>query len=333
MTTVAHVRCGGDIRDSLRACGVLTDSSSFFETHDPVCEGPLRVGGFGATPARARWIAQAWELPEAACLERMRRHQALHTALADFDEVCLWFEHDLFDQASLVELLARWAAIPEAAGLRDRLSLVTLNEHPSVARFVGLGQLRPEALPALFEGRVRVTAGDVEAASQAWNAMCSSDPRSVRAVQISPAFLFLQRALERHLNELPSVEAGVGLTERLVLRRLMDGPCIAVECFQWWMETDPQPWLGDLMFWARLRGMACAPAPLLAMRGDFPGELLELTPLGVAVAKGDEDWLAHASPAPWEARRHRGGVEIDPAHPHWRRGPGGVLVHSAAVRS
>jgi hypothetical protein len=326
VNAVAHLRCGGDIRDALRMAGLLTDNRCFFETQDPVCEGPLPTHGFGATPERARWIARAWELSEEECLQRMRSHGQLHTAVANFEEVCLWFEHDLFDQASLVELLARWGANPEAEGVRSRLSLVTLNQHASVDRFVGLGQLRPEVFAALFDQRISLTPTDFEVASQAWRALCSSDPRQVETVGESSAFPFLSAALDRHLEELPSVGAGIGITERLVLERVTAGPCLAVECFQWWMQTDPQPWLGDLMFWARLRGLASGPAPLLLMRGDFPAEYLELTELGVAVADGAEDWLQHAEPSPWEGRRYRGGVEIDPSSAHWRRAHDGALA-------
>ena len=97
------------------------------------------------------------------------------------------------------------------------------------------------------------------------------------------------------------------------------------------------PWLGDLMYWARLRGLADGAAPLIVMEGVFPAEQLSLTTLGEAVARGEADWLWFAAPAEFEARRHRGGVEIVPSQAHWRCGrdgaPAGDTGTSAAQPS
>ena len=332
MTRVAHVRCGSDIRDSLRASGVLGREDIFLETHDPVCEGPLVAGGWGATPARARWIANAWSLDVATCVSRMEAHRGLADVVAGYDEICLWFEHDLYDQASLVELLARWQESSARDGWRSRLRLVTTDRHPSVSRFIGLGQLAPDALPALYRDRRPIAEEDFALASQTWRGMTSADPRSLQVVQPTSAFPYLPAAISRHLAELPGVVDGVGATERALLRSLQAGPRLAIECFQEYLQTDVAPWLGDLMYWARLRGLAEGVAPLIVMEGVFPAEQLSLTTLGEAVARGEADWLRFAAPAEFEARRHRGGVEIVPSQAHWRCGRDGAPVCVPAVR-
>ena len=67
--------------------------------------------------------------------------------LADYDrgvdeataaeELILWFEHDLFDQLALIRLLARLAR----RGLPATLTIVSIDRHPEVPNFLGLGQL------------------------------------------------------------------------------------------------------------------------------------------------------------------------------------------------
>src|ERR1051326_1544123 len=64
---------------------------------------------------------------------------------AGAEELILWFEHDLFDQLALVRLLARLAR----RGLPAQLTIVSIDRHPEVPNFLGLGQLQPEQLAAL----------------------------------------------------------------------------------------------------------------------------------------------------------------------------------------
>ena len=135
------------------------------------------------------------------------------------------------------------------------------------------------------------------------------------------AFPYLHRALRVHLAELPGVQDGLGAVDRRVLQALRGGPRLAIEVFQAELASAPDPWLGDLMFWARLRALAAAGAPLIEMMGVFPAEQLDLTDLGRSVVAGEVDWLSRAAPGPFEPRRFRGGVENDPSRVHWRWDP------------
>src|SRR6185369_7952812 len=73
----------------------------------------------------------------------------------DADEIILWFEHDLFDQAQLIEILAR---------LRGRagVSLICTDRY--------LGSLTGEQLRELWPMRHAVTAREYELATAAWKA-------------------------------------------------------------------------------------------------------------------------------------------------------------------
>jgi hypothetical protein len=58
-----------------------------------------------------------------------------------YDELILWFEHDLFDQLNLIQLLT-W--IRERLPTTKPVSLVCIGSLPGRAEFKGLGELTPE---------------------------------------------------------------------------------------------------------------------------------------------------------------------------------------------
>src|SRR5437763_4204873 len=90
-----------------------------------------------------------------------------------FDEACaaeeliLWFEHDLFDQLALIRLLARVAR----RGLPQTLTIVSIDRHPEVPQFLGLGQLQPEQLAELWPRRTPLSRDAIDEAITTWIAV------------------------------------------------------------------------------------------------------------------------------------------------------------------
>jgi hypothetical protein len=132
-----HIRCGSDIRESLRQAGFAGD---FLEYSDPICQGPV-PGTPDLLQRRARYLARSCgsimgftEAQSLAGLEAAeRRLNEAHT----YPRVVLWFEHDSYDQLLLARCLAHFAEGPPPA----HLELICIDRHPSVERFLGLGQL------------------------------------------------------------------------------------------------------------------------------------------------------------------------------------------------
>jgi len=312
MATTLHLRCGSDIRDSLAAAGIAGD---FLEWSDPVCQGPVRALPEPAyLDERRTWLSRAWDIPRAELDAKLLPMSSLPARLEPYAEVCLWFEHDLYDQTILVQVLA---ALAEAPALHPRLRIVSIDRHPELERFIGLGQLRPEQLPPLWEARARLDPCAFARASAAWDALRSPSPAALReGPWSSPALPFLAAAIARHLAEFPADDDGLGLTQRLTLHAVAEasqtqGLAFAAQIFgRLLAELDPAPWAGDLMYWAYLRELAAEPHPLLTMIGEFPSEQLALTPLGEAVLAGHTRWPRAESPLPFGPSRWRGGVEI-----------------------
>lgn len=312
MASVLHLRCGTDIRDTLRAAAI---PGEFLEWADPICQGPvLALPEPEYLERRRAWLSAAWELPRAEVDAKLQPMSMLPARLEPHDEVCLWFEHDLFDQSILIQILA---ALAEARELWPRLRIVSIDRHPQVRRFIGLGQLKPELLGPLYPQRTPISPEAFELAVRAWDAWREPTPdRLRRGDWHSEALPFLAGAIARHLDEFPRDDDGLGLTQRLTLTAIHDaqtsqGHGYAMQIFgRLLSELEPTPWLGDLMWWAYLRELAAGPAPLIEMLGEFPAEHLTLTPLGRAVLAGEKNWLDVSGPTEYGPSRWRGGVEI-----------------------
>jgi hypothetical protein len=310
MASILHLRCGTDIRDSLRAAAI---PGEFLEWADPICQGPvLALPEPEYVERRRAWISAAWEIPRAEVDAKLAPMSTLPARLERHDEVCLWFEHDLFDQSILIQILA---ALADARELWPRLRIVSIDRHPSVRRFIGLGQLKADSLGPLYARRVPISPEAFELAVQAWNAWREPTPDRLRREDWhADALPFLASAIARHLDEFPRDDNGLGLTQRLTLQAIADAQNgHAIEIFgRLISELYPTPWLGDLMWWAYLRELAAGPAPLIEMLGEFPAEILTLTPLGRAVLHGEQNWLSVAGPTEHGPSGWRGGVEILP---------------------
>jgi hypothetical protein len=224
--------------------------------------------------------------------------------------VVLWFEHDSHDQLILARVLARIADGP----LPAHLELICVDRHPSVERFLGLGQLGPDALASLWPERKPVTRAQLELGQAVWEALRRPDPRDLTAIAASgtPA-LPLAAPVRRHLQELPGAVDGLSLTQRLILRILDGGPSTIGRLFSPLQRLDPLPFLGDLGFLDIVEQMA--PTGVLSIAAGekpFP-RMASITDTGREVLAGRTDFLWLHPPVRWV-----GGVRIDPSGPAWR---------------
>jgi len=318
-----HVRCGSDIKETLREAGFAGD---FYEHSFPYLAAPVREGA-GALEQRARFLVASYRdsfdppLEYERVLADLQRSEAQLAASAEYDRVVIWSEHDCYDQLVLIRLLGHYASGRRPA----RLELVNTGEFPGAARFIGLGQLPPEALRLLWATRRRADEQVLTLGRDAWRALASPDPRSLAAIMRTgtPALPLLARALHRHLRELPSAANGLSLTVELALGLLAEHEQSLQQVFVALNQrVDPLPGQGDLQVRDRVLGMGSASAPVFTRRPglDRHGQarppwtdVLTITELGRAVLKAELDYRS-LKPAP----RWVGGVEVAAANPEWR---------------
>lgn len=312
-----HIRCGDDIRDRLVEAGIGGDYLSFA---DPAWLGP--------PPASNAWIAgRAALIAERTGLPRQKvrldlgdAYWRLARAPADYERIVLWFEHDLYDQAALARVLAGFALRKKL----PRLELIAVDRFRGIKRFVGLGQLSPAQLAALWLRRKPVGRRQIALGARAWAALRASTPEPLEALCKSDlrALPFLKAALQRQLQELPWTADGLSLTERNALAALARGSRSAAEVYaDAQTKRDPLPFMGDLFFWSVLRDLIEAPRPPIAVsaatrRAAWHKRVLRLTPAGKSLLAGKLDWQ---STNPLE--RWVGGIAIGHGAPAWRWNP------------
>jgi hypothetical protein len=318
-----HIRCGSDLRRPLQDAGFCGD---FFEYSYPYLIGPVREGS-RCLEERAQFLVDSYAndreppLQYTAMLDGLTRdEQRLHDSFR-YERVVIWSEGDCYDQLVQVRLLGHYAANRRP----PRLELINIEDFPGGLRFVGLGQLPPEALRLLWEQRSAATAAQLALGLGSWKALVSDDPRTLAAIMRTgtPDLPVLAPALHRHLRELPSVENGLGYTQQLVLTMLAEQPrslnrVIGIMTYL----LDPLPGQGDSQVRDRVLPMEQARERVFTRQPGLDREgrarppwtdVLTLTDLGRAVLAGEVDFQSLVPPPRWV-----GGVRIGDDEADWR---------------
>src|SRR5215469_18295170 len=138
-----HIRCGTDIMYDLALAGFSGDFLSFA---DPYVEGPVpRTQSLEEfVRIRADYLEQS---DGEAFEEFFGSYRDLERA-REYAVVSIWMEHDSYDQLILARLLYFFS---EASARPKRLRMINVTHFPGCERFVGLGQLPPQALRLLWE--------------------------------------------------------------------------------------------------------------------------------------------------------------------------------------
>jgi hypothetical protein len=277
---------------------------------------------------RARFLWRSGFIAYEEALRCEERWDAGLASFAEHDEIVLWFEHDLFDQLLLIRQLD-WFGRQDWGG--QRLSLICIGEYPGVADFVGLGQLTPDQLAALFERREPLTRSQLEVGRVAWRAFTSPDPTEIERLlerDTSP-LPFLADALHRHLQEFPWTRDGLPRTERQILRAMETGARSPRDVYLESRAHEERIYMGDWSFWWRVLALASARDPAVELDVSetgrtLPSGELRLTETGRAVLAGRSDWVELNGIDRW-----LGGVHLQGDEAMWRWDDGaGRLVQS-----
>lgn len=217
----------------------------------------------------------------------------------EFDEVVLWFEHDLYDQLHLLQVLTVLREMGMGSG---SVQLVQSDQY--------LGTLVADELMSLLGKRRFVTAATSESAARAWSAFTSDEPLTLREAT-SEKFAglpFLRDALLRLCEEYPATNTGLSRSQRHILESAAQGIAPADELFRRSQAREEAAFLGDASCYRIIADLCQQPAPLLAALENG----YDLTVLGRRVLGGDADWLEQQPLDRWI-----GGVHLTTER-YWR---------------
>jgi redox-sensitive transcriptional activator SoxR len=293
-----HVTNGESAANTLRRTAL---GGSVLPWQDVLHEGPVpALPRAELLRTRAAFLSECgWGSRRAIHASLDRRDRQLLQPLREGVAVVVWFEHDLYDQLQLLDVLALAAeadATPES---------IVVDSFPGKPAFRGLGELTAEELETLWPARRVVTAGALEAAVSAWDAFRAPEPTALAgwATHGSPELPLLGAALLRLLEEFPAPGDGLSGTERRALRVIAEGAHTPAAAFLATQDLEDAPFLGDSWFYRTLAalgrgrdrlvetddGEALPVAPPLGDGTVFTRLPLRLTAEGQRVLRGEAD--------------------------------------------
>ncbi len=280
----------------------LFKKSGILGTHvawrDALNEGPVPAGLSleETSELRARYLAERGFGSPIKLIHEFQRRDAQIRRAGDFDEVVLWFEHDLYDQLQLLQSLT---ALEECNLEPGRISAVQSDHYlanMTVDEIFPLLPKRRTATPAIFKS-----------AHRSWERFTSDSPADLFAAAGEDAigFPFLRAALQRLCEEYPWKRDGLGRSQRQALYAVAQGPGRLGELFSRAQGREEAHFLSDRAFARMLEDLSANPGALIE---EEEGTLVP-TARGRRVLAGDADWLDEHPIDRWI-----GGVHLVPGN-------------------
>jgi len=290
-----HVTNGDCAAERIRAATV---EGEVLPWRDVLHEGPVPAGLGLKELSRLR--AQFLAGPSGSSVEEIRnsfdeRDRAI-AASATHDEIVLWFEHDLYDQLQLIQLLDLLPSFARGRPVR----MICID------RF--LGELDAAQIASFLPSRAPVTVEQLRLARRAWAAFRAPEPVALAELleEETGALPFLRAAFRRQLQQLPSTRNGLGRTEQQIVDALLDGARSMSELFRIDQRAETAPFLGDTVYFGYVHRLAAGERPLVAI----DGATASLTDDGRAVSEGAEDAIALNGIDRWWGGLHQQGRRI-----------------------
>jgi len=312
-----HVANGTSVTMTLEAAGVPGTYSIWA---DPLHEGPVPAGltDTELLNVRQEFLAPAdgdevWLNPK----NDMRRWREVIARHESYDELVLWFEHDLFDQLNLIQLLT-W--IREHVPDTKPVSLICIGSFPGRPDFKGLGELAADELAPLFETRAPVADAQYALAKRAWEAFRQPTPEAIDTLRREQTTVlpFLEEALTRFLQEYPWTSDGLSRTERRLLQLASEGSVMLAKVFPQMGRDDRFYTVTDLSLLTTAEEMSESSPPLLSIERPRPSEnpfraLIAVTDAGRSALTGRLDRVESSGIDRW-----LGGVHLQGRQGIWR---------------
>lgn len=273
-----HVTNGDAVLYLFKKAGI---AGTHLAWRDALNEGPVPAGLelTALSAVRAKYLADRGYGNPIKVNHDFETRDALLMRARDLPEIVLWFEHDLYDQLQLLQVLT---ALEDLRIEPERCALVQSDHY--------LGMMTTDELLRLLPRRRSATPATFKSARRAWERFTSSSPADLFAATREDAIglPFLKAALRRLCEEYPGARDGLSRSQRQALEAIRQGPASNEDLFFRAQAREEAAFLGDAAFSKildELRG------PAGALVAGEAGAFV-LTALGRQVLAGDADWLA-----------------------------------------
>lgn len=252
---------------------------------------------------RARYLSDSGYGDFTTILKNLSERNKQIAEYAKYQEIILWFEHDLYDQLQLLQILD-WFSEQELVG--TQLKLINIGSYPNVEPFFGFGQLSVEQMDSLFLKREAVSPLMLTLAKKAWHAFRDENPQLVESLLLTDLSVlpYLKDAMIRYLDEFPSTTNGLSRTEQYILSSINRGQNNLLDIFQR-MPIEEEKYfmgMGDVSFLRIVQRLGKNKNPLITSTSFdtmneedidliFRKTKIYLTILGQKVLTGQENWI------------------------------------------
>ena len=309
-----HVANGTATTRLIEAAGIPGITSIWA---DPLHDGPVPGG---LTDAELLEVRRRHLGDDAAAVDPvndLRRWRDVIARVDTWGELVLWYEHDLFDQLNLVQLLT-WVA--DRVPARSRVSLVCIGAFPGRPVFRGLGELTPGEIASLLPQRQTVTDVQYRLAQRAWLAFRDPTPEALERLRRGDtvALPFLGAAIARFLQELPWTTDGLSRTERHLMQLASTGPIDLTNAFPRMQDGEDAYYVTDRSLWQMATDLSTGARPLMILTNPGPASeplrgSVVLTQDGRDVLEGRIDRVHHRGFNRWF-----GGAYLQSGRNLWR---------------
>ena len=195
-----------------------------------------------------------------------------------YNKIILWFEHDLYDQLQLIQVLA-WFH-------KNNKEKITIT---FICTDSYLGECSTQEIPKLLRYEHPITTAHLELATRAWSAFIEPTPLLwFKLFQEKMTLLpFLKDSVKRLLEEYPNTRNGLSRSAHqalLVISRGVENP---KEIFEQCQKYEKQKFMGNIIFWKILDELIKHELVL----SKENGRTLQITILGQKVLNGEINWL------------------------------------------
>lgn len=279
-----HITNGDSVVYTFRKAGIV---GTHVPWRDVLHEGPVPplTSLEQLSALRGTYLAERGYGKPIKLLHDFHARDATILRAREFEEVTLWFEHDLYDQLQIAQVLVTLDALDLEPG---RVTMINSD--------IYLGSMIADELAALHPKRRVVTSAVYDAARQVWHAFTAEEPHALVALaQRDFAGLpHMRAALLRLCQEFPWTQDRLSRSERHALQAVAQGPARDDELFRRAMAREEAAFLGDTSFFAILRDLMSGPEPVIE---QLPEQGYAPTALGRLILAGDGSW--EAAPARW----------------------------------
>jgi len=258
---------------------------------DVLHDGPVPQGLSLAALSQQRAafiVARGWG-SEAEITQSFIQRDQLIARFMHYDKVILWFEHDLYDQLQILQILDY---INQSGDGPGRVSMICTDQYLGRCSVIQLRDLQQ------YEAPIRQS--QLSLASEGWAAFRRPTPLPWHALlKVDTAGLpFLEAAILRQLQELPNDRNGLSRSAYQALSVIAGGEARPGRVFAACQDMEESIFMGDSSFWHILQSMldsrpallSLSPAGRLVLPVDRE-QRLSITDTGRAVLMGARNWL------------------------------------------